>query len=252
MRFIPVQFSEPNPTVSQSYPGAAFHLPPVALPYKRRSLGKSRIPPPAAMVSTSVMSPTRSKSIPARLYRFLKVVHGQSVAVFADAKQLGSSQFVPIITGAIRSQRRSGSQDSEVIDASTSSGLLCVSGEFAETARVSRVGVVASARNRSRPIAHTPFRIRCSEPPPVCRRAVGFAGGFEVWCGRGDSNPSCYGYQPRCGGSFYFPSTENASRTLPGMPFCTYPELTTTVPPATAGPATFNDPPRPGTPLAVS
>jgi hypothetical protein len=31
VRFIPVQFSEPNPTVPQSDTRAAFHLPPVAL-----------------------------------------------------------------------------------------------------------------------------------------------------------------------------------------------------------------------------
>jgi hypothetical protein len=32
VRFIPVQFSEANSTIPQSYPGSAFHLPPVALP----------------------------------------------------------------------------------------------------------------------------------------------------------------------------------------------------------------------------
>ena len=52
--------------------------------------------------------------------------------------------------------------------------------------------------------------------------------------------------------SGYFPSTENASSTFPGVPFCTYPELTNNIPPLIAGPPTFSDPPRPGTPLTVS
>jgi len=51
--------------------------------------------------------------------------------------------------------------------------------------------------------------------------------------------------------SGYFPSTVNASSTFPGMPFCTYPELMTRVPPLIAGPATFSEPPRPGTPFVV-
>ena len=49
----------------------------------------------------------------------------------------------------------------------------------------------------------------------------------------------------------YLPSTENANRTLPGIPFEAYPEGTKSIPPAIAGPGPFNDPPRAGTSLTV-
>src|SRR2546422_2682771 len=49
----------------------------------------------------------------------------------------------------------------------------------------------------------------------------------------------------------YFPSTENASRTLPGIPFEAYPDPTKSIPPAIAGPGPFSDPPRAGTSLVV-
>jgi len=50
----------------------------------------------------------------------------------------------------------------------------------------------------------------------------------------------------------YLPSTENASRTLPGIPPAfTYPELVKSMPPAIAGPGPFNEPPRAVTPLTV-
>src|SRR5262249_26522386 len=49
----------------------------------------------------------------------------------------------------------------------------------------------------------------------------------------------------------YLPSTENANRTLPGIPFEAYPEGTNIMPPAIAGPGPFNDPPRAGTSLTV-
>ncbi len=53
-------------------------------------------------------------------------------------------------------------------------------------------------------------------------------------------------------GSRYFPSTENARRTLPGMlPSRTYPEFTKTIPPATTVPGPFSDPPAARAPLTV-
>src|SRR5947208_6829389 len=51
--------------------------------------------------------------------------------------------------------------------------------------------------------------------------------------------------------SSYLPSTEKASRTLPGIPLAAYPDSTTTIPPAIAGPGPFRDPPRAGTSLTV-
>jgi len=51
----------------------------------------------------------------------------------------------------------------------------------------------------------------------------------------------------------YFPSTENASRTLPGVPpKVPYPELTYTMPPMTAGPPPSSDPPRAFPPFTAS
>src|SRR5213594_626269 len=50
----------------------------------------------------------------------------------------------------------------------------------------------------------------------------------------------------------YFPSTENARRTLPGMlPSRAYPELTNNIPPTTTAPGPFNEPPVALTPLTV-
>ena len=51
---------------------------------------------------------------------------------------------------------------------------------------------------------------------------------------------------------FHLPSTENARKTLPGMPFAAYPELTKSIPPAMAGPGPFREPPRAGTLFTVS
>src|SRR5262249_11755597 len=52
--------------------------------------------------------------------------------------------------------------------------------------------------------------------------------------------------------SFYFPSTENASSTLPGMkPSDPYPELTYSIPLAIVDPGPFIDPPVAFTPFTV-
>ena len=67
-----------------------------------------------------------------------------------------------------------------------------------------------------------------------------------------NDEPGSHRAPPRIEPICYLPSTENASSTLPGMPFWTYPELTKSIPPLIAGPATFSDPPRAGTPLTVS
>src|SRR5580765_5806202 len=49
----------------------------------------------------------------------------------------------------------------------------------------------------------------------------------------------------------YFPSTEYASRTLPGIPLAAYPDSTNSIPPAIAGPGPLSDPPRAGTSLTA-
>jgi hypothetical protein len=50
----------------------------------------------------------------------------------------------------------------------------------------------------------------------------------------------------------YFPSTENARKTLPGMlPRRAYPEFTNNIPPATTQPGPLSDPPVARTPFTV-
>jgi hypothetical protein len=54
-----------------------------------------------------------------------------------------------------------------------------------------------------------------------------------------------------CDIGVYFPSTEKASNTFPGIAFPEYPEVMNSMPPATTGPILLMEPPRALTPFTV-